>query len=134
MAKHHFQNMIISLFKKFQLKKKIGSCYRLSLTFILVFFCLNHPFRSSVLQTFFIFYFHAKRFARSLSRLVCPFYVDPPWNSKCRLYGWKKGWVWKSHVMQIRLMLQKIWYQTLSIHSFDQSIFFCQNCLFWFSV
>jgi len=43
----------------------------------------------------------------------------------------KKGWVWKSHVMQIRQMLQKIWYQTLFIHStywFDQSMF----CPFFF--
>ena len=105
------------------------------------FFLPKPPFQVFSLADIFYFYFHAKRFACNLPRLRCSFHVGPPWNKRSRLCGgkvMKKGWVWKSHVMQIRQMLQKIWYQTLSIHStywFYQSMFFfCQNFLFWFSV
>jgi len=56
--------------------------------FYSLFFSPKPPFQIfSLADIFFIYFFHAKRFACSLSRPVCPFYVDPPWNSKCRLYG-----------------------------------------------
>jgi len=55
--------------------------------FFYSFFLPKPLFQVFSLADIFYFYFHAKRFARSLSRPVCPFYVDRPWNSKCRLYG-----------------------------------------------
>ena len=46
---------------------------------LLFFFLPKPPFQVfSLADIFFLFFFHAKRFARSLSWPVCPFYVDPP--------------------------------------------------------
>ena len=82
------QTWLFSLSRNFNSGKKNWFMLQFVPCFYSCFFLPKPPFQVfSLADIFFYFYFHAKRFARSLSRPVCPFYVDPPWNSKCRLCG-----------------------------------------------